>query len=136
MPSSEHAKKILIVDDEAAVVSYLEMLLHDRGYETMSASDGLEGMEMARRERPDLVTLDVLMPKASGTRFYKEIKSDPGLASIPVVVVTAVTGPGGDPRTYLRFLTGRKIVPPPEGFFSKPIDKDDFLNKVQELLAA
>ena len=136
MPTSKHRKKILIVDDEAAVVSYLEMLLRDKGYHTISAHDGLEGLEIARIEKPDLVTLDVLMPKASGTRFYKEFKRDPELGAIPVVIVTAVTGPGGDPRTYLRFLSGRKIVPPPEGFFSKPIDKDEFLNKVRELLAA
>ena len=49
---------------------------------------------MARREKPDLVTLDVSMPEASGTRFYKEIKQDPALSDTPVIIVTAVTGMG------------------------------------------
>ena len=135
MSSSRQAKKILIVDDESAIVSYLEMLLHDNGYETVIASDGQEGMEMVRREKPDLVTLDISMPQASGTRFYKEIKTDPDLASIPVVIVTAVTGYGGDPYGYEKFISGRHSVSPPEGFLPKPIDKEEFLATIQKLLA-
>ena len=110
------------------------MLLHDNGYNTISACDGREGMEAVRREKPDLVTLDITMPEASGTRFYKEIKTDPDLASIPVVIVTAVTGFDGDPYAYEKFLKGRRLVSPPEGFFPKPIDKAEFLNAVQKLL--
>ena len=135
MSSSQQAKTILIVDDEPAVVAYLEMLLQDNGYETVSASDGQKGMEMVRREKPDLVTLDISMPKASGTRFYKEIRADSDLASIPVVIVTAVTGYGGDPYAYKEFISHRRLVPPPEGFFPKPIDQKEFLETVQKLLA-
>lgn len=135
MSSAQEAKKILIVDDEPGIVSYLEMLLHDHGYETVTASNGLEGMESVRREKPDLVTLDITMPEASGTRFYKEIRTDPELASIPVIIVTAVTGYGGDPYAYKKFISGRHLVPPPDGFFPKPIDRDEFLATVQELLA-
>lgn len=135
MSSSPPKKKVLIVDDESSVVTYLEMLLRDHGYETVSASDGLEGMEMARRERPDLVTLDISMPEASGTRFYKEFKTDSELAAIPVVIVTAVTGYGGDPYAYKKFISGRHLVPPPEGFFPKPIDREEFLETVEGLLA-
>jgi len=135
MSNSKKVKKILIVDDEADVVSYLDMLLRDSGYETVSAGDGAKGMEAARREKPDLVTLDVSMPEASGTRFYKEFKTDPELASIPVVIVTAVTGYGGDPYTYKKFLTGRQVVPPPDGFFPKPIDREAFLEEVKRLLS-
>ena len=123
------------MDDEPDVVSYLEMLLRDNGYETVSASDGQEALEMVRREKPDLVTLDISMPEASGTRFYKEIKTDPELASIPVIIVTAVTGYGGDPYAYEKFISGRRTVPPPEAFFPKPIDKEEFLKTVQRLLA-
>lgn len=129
------AKTILIVDDEPDVVSYLEMLLGDRGYETRSAANGQEAIELARRERPDLVTLDVSMPEASGTRFYREIRADPALAEIPVVIVTAVTGYGGDPYGYEKFLSGRKIVPPPDGFFPKPIEPEKLLQAIADLLA-
>ncbi len=130
------AKRILIVDDEPDVVSYLEMLLRDVGYQTSSAEDGAQALEMVKEEKPDLVTLDISMPKASGTRFYKEIKTDPALAPIPVVIVTAVTGYGGDPYAYEKFISHRAMVPPPEGFFPKPIDRDAFLAAVDKLLAS
>ena len=129
-------KRVLIVDDEPDVVRYLEMLLRDSGYETLAAADGAEALELVRKERPDLVTLDISMPKASGTRFYKEIKTDPALAPIPVVIVTAVTGYGGDPYAYEKFISNRAMVPPPEGFFPKPIDRDAFLKAVDKLLAS
>jgi CheY-like chemotaxis protein len=135
MSNARQPKKILIVDDESAIVSYLEMLLHDSGYETVSASNGQEGMEAARREKPDLVTLDISMPQASGTRFYKEFKTDPDLASTPVVIVTAVTGYAGDPYGYEKFISSRHSVSPPEGFLPKPIDREEFLEMVQKLLA-
>ena len=129
------ARKVLVVDDEPSVADYLEMLLQDSGYETIKASDGTEALEMIRAEAPDLVTLDISMPKSSGTRFYKEVKADEALSSIPVIIVTAVTGPGGDPYGYEKFISNRNLVSPPEGFFPKPIDRDEFLNKVKELLA-
>jgi len=135
MSNAQQAKKILIVDDEPAVVSYLEMLLRDSGYETLSAANGQEAMEAVKRERPDLVTLDISMPEASGTRFYKEIKRDAELASIPVVIVTAVTGYGGDKYAYKEFISHSRLVPPPEGYFPKPIDREEFLETVQRLLA-
>jgi CheY-like chemotaxis protein len=135
MPSTEAAKRILIVDDEPDVVSYLEMLLRDHGYETRSAANGQEALDLVRRERPDLITLDVSMPEASGTRFYREIKADPALAGIPVVIVTAVTGYGGDRYGYEKFISGRKIVPPPDGFFPKPIEPDKLLLAIADLLA-
>jgi CheY-like chemotaxis protein len=135
MSNIPQAKKILIVDDEPAVVSYLEMLLHDSGYETRSASNGQEAIEMVRREKPDLVTLDISMPESSGTRFYKEIKTDSNLASIPVVIVTAVTGYGGDKYGYQKFISHSRLVPPPDGFFPKPIERKEFLETIQKLLA-
>ncbi len=133
---SQPAKRILIVDDEPDVSGYLEMLLRDSGYETATAGDGIAALDIVRKETPDLVTLDISMPKASGTRFYKEVKTDPALASIPVVIVTAVTGYGGDPYGYEKFISSRSLVPPPEGFFPKPIDREAFLATVEKLLAS
>ena len=124
------------MDDEPAVVSYLEMLLQDSGYDTLTAADGAAALDLVRKEMPDLVTLDITMPKASGTRFYKEVKTDPGLASIPVVIVTAVTGYGSDTHGYEKFISRRSMVPPPEGFFPKPIDREEFLTTVNTLLAS
>jgi len=136
MSTTDKAKQtILVVDDEPDVVSYLEMVLQDAGYRTVTAANGREGMTLLRRERPDLVVLDISMPEASGTRLYKELKTDPDLGATPVVIVTAVTGYGGDPHGYEKFLGGRKLVPPPEGFFPKPIEPEQFVRVVRALLA-
>ena len=128
-------KKILIVDDEPDIVSYLEMVLQDQGYETATAWNGNEAMEAVKRDRPDLVTLDITMPEASGTRFYKEIRLDPDLSKIPVIIVTAVTGLGGDKYAYEKFISNRHLVPAPEAYFPKPIDREAFVEAVKELLA-
>ena len=128
-------KKILVLDDEANVVTYLETLLRDNGYDTVSAADGSEGMEMMRGERPDLVTLDISMPEKSGVRFYRELKAAPELAAIPVVVVSAVTGYGGKPEDFQKFMSTRKHLPPPDGFVPKPIDRDELLKVIKDRLS-
>jgi CheY-like chemotaxis protein len=128
-------KKILIVDDEPDIVSYLEMLLQDQGFETVSAADGNEALEAVREDPPDLVSLDINMPEASGTRFYKEMRTDPELSKIPVVIVTAVTGLGGDKYAYENFISSRRLVPAPEAFFPKPIEREAFVEAVKNLLA-
>jgi len=127
-------KKILVIDDEADTVTYLVTLLQDNGYETVSANDGEEGLEKVKTEKPDLVVLDFTMPQKTGMGVYKEIKTDPDRASIPVVFVTGVTGFGGDVEGIKKFIEARKNIPSPEGFFSKPIDRDEFLKKVATLL--
>jgi len=127
-------RTILVVDDEPHVVTYLETLLQDNGYQTVSASDGKEGIEKVRSEEVDLVCLDISMPEHSGIRFYRDLKDDPKLSAIPVVIVTAVTGYGGDPEPFKRFISTRKQVPPPEAFLSKPIDKQEFLDTIARLL--
>jgi CheY-like chemotaxis protein len=128
-------KKILIVDDEPDIVSYLEMILQDNGYETVVAVNGAEAMEKVRSEKPDLVTLDISMPEASGTRFYKEMKTDSELKAIPVFIVTGVTGLGGDQYAYEKFISNRRLVPAPEGYFPKPIEREEFVKAVREALA-
>jgi CheY-like chemotaxis protein len=134
MTKRDDRHTILVVDDEPHVVTYLEMLLQDHGYATISATNGREGLERARERAPDLICLDITMPEESGVRMYRSLKEDPGLARIPVVIVTAVTGLGGDPEPLRAFLSTRRHIPPPEGFFPKPIDRERLLQKVSELL--
>ena len=76
------------------------------------------------------------MPEQSGVRFYCNLKDDPKLSGIPVVIVTAVTGFGGDPEPFKKFISTRKQVPPPEGFLAKPIDKDEFLDMITKILSS
>jgi len=127
-------KLILVVDDEPDVVTYLTTFFQDHGYETSSASNGHEASASIKANRPDLITLDMSMPEKSGVKFYREIKDDPDLANIPILVITGVTGYGGNPGDFEKFLSTRKQIPPPEGFIAKPFEKTLLLEKVKTLL--
>jgi CheY-like chemotaxis protein len=127
-------KLVLVVEDQPDERAYLKAFLADNGYGVVTAEDGDEAMAVVRRDHPDLVTLDITMPKKSGVRFYRELKGDPDLESTPVVVVTAVTGFGGDPSGFKKFISAREQVPAPEGFVSKPVDQAELLTVVAGLL--
>ncbi|MBI5477518.1 MAG: response regulator [Deltaproteobacteria bacterium] len=120
---------ILVVDDEEDVVTFLTTLLADNGYATITARDGAEALARVRADHPDLVTLDITMPSQSGVRTYRELKADPVLARIPVIIVTGID------KEFEQFISTRHQVPPPEGYISKPIDKDRLLALVQTLLS-
>ena len=115
------SKKILVIDDEADVRTYLSRLLQKYGYETLTAEDGFLGLEVARAEVPDLVILDLMMPRQSGTDFYRKLSSDKALAEIPIIVVSGLAG---------RHLAVKK----PEAVFDKPIVPAEFLAAVRKAL--
>lgn len=83
------SKKILLVDDHRTVLRLLETILRLRGFEVVYARDGLEGIEIARRELPDLIMLDVMMPKLDGFKACRQLKEDPLTRDIPVIFLTA-----------------------------------------------
>ena len=134
--AQETKKKILVVDDEPDVVAYLASLFEDNNYVVISAMDGNQAMEKMKSDKPDLVTLDISMPEKSGLRFYREIKADPDLKNIPIVIVTGVesTQDGGTGKDFERFLSTRKQVPPPDAFVMKPIEEEGLLGTVKKLL--
>lgn len=121
-------KKILVVEDEQDVLTYLTTLFQDNGYDTVSAVDGAEGLERARTEKPDLISLDMAMPDQSGLRTYRRCKEDDDLKKIPVIIVTAF---GDSMKSFLKRLGG---FPVPEGFMAKPIDKEKLLKMVSDIL--
>jgi CheY-like chemotaxis protein len=127
-------KKILIVDDEEDILEYLGTFFEHNGYATSKARDGQDAIEKARTEHPDLVTLDIIMPKKSGVRFYREMKDDPELKKIPIIIITALTGWGYDTEGFHKFIKTRKHVTPPEGFLAKPVDTGELLKAVKKYL--
>ncbi len=124
----DRPKRILIIDDEQDIRTYLSTLLGDQGYETIQAKDGVEAMQDVQKDPPDLITLDISMPEKSGIRFFREIKTDNRWKHIPIVVVTGVSE---DMRT---FISSRHQVPAPEGFVSKPINQEEILDLIRSLL--
>jgi len=128
MTPTEQPKKILVVDDDPDIVGYLETVLRDNGYEPLCALDGTQGLVLARQRKPDLICLDISMPAPTGVRVYRELRDDPELRSIPVVMVTGVQ------KEFKEFIHRRKRVPPPDGYISKPFDVDDLLATLRRLL--
>jgi CheY-like chemotaxis protein len=120
------SKKILIVDDEADVRTYLEVLFQENGYETAVASDGDEAMPKVKEFKPDLISLDIIMPHESGQKFYRELVKDPDFSKTPVIICSGVT------RYKELFSRDHRTMPKPFAFVEKPIDKVELLNKVKE----
>lgn len=87
--TSKGTPRVLIVEDEPNIVLSLEILLQRAGYETASSADGEAALELIRRTRPDVVLLDIMLPKLNGYEVCRVVKSDPTLSSIPVVMLTA-----------------------------------------------
>ncbi len=121
-------KKILVVDDEPDVVTYLATVLRDHGYETLEACDGEEALEKVRRDKPDLVTLDITMPEMTGVRAYRVMKEDAAFKGIPVIIVTGIS------HDFKQFISTRSQVPPPEGYLEKPVKPEDLLAEIKRLL--
>ncbi len=121
-------KKILIVDDEQDILTYLSTLLEDNGYATVMAKDGREALKRVEEAVPDLITLDVSMPEKSGIRLYREVKADDRWKQIPIIIVTGVSG------DFQKFISTRHQVPPPEGYLSKPINPAEILALIKKLI--
>jgi len=124
-------KKVLIVDDEPGLVSYLDSLLTDNGFNTTKAFDGKDGMSKTLSEKPDLITLDISMPEESGIKMFSELQENPVTSHIPVVIVTGLST---DFKRFMTFLEKKDRLAQPAAYFEKPIDKDDFVAKIKELL--
>ena len=124
---NKSVNKILIVDDEPDIVIYLRLLLENNGYEVVSASDGQEGLDVARRENPDLVCLDIMMPKKTGVSLYREMKTDPKLKKLPCVIISAYESAYSFKGQAFRRMVQDKAIPEPLKFFEKPIDVGKFL---------
>lgn len=86
------AKKIMVVDDDRNIVDYLVTIFKDNGYETCGAYDGDEALKMLEEEKPDLVTLDLEMPKEWGPRFYRKMTQMPDFKDTPVIVISGLSG--------------------------------------------
>ncbi|MBD3170468.1 MAG: response regulator [candidate division Zixibacteria bacterium] len=120
-------KKILVVDDEPDMVTWLTAFLEDNGYETISAANGIEGFDKAKKESPDLITLDVSMDKQSGVKTLKVLQESEETSNIPVIMITGVSS------DIKRFIEREKRLNFPQAFLEKPVDRDELLKKVKEL---
>ncbi len=135
MKESKMAKKVLIVDDELDVRTFVSTLLETSGFKPLSAVDGKEGMVMARKSKPAVVILDVMMPNESGIGMYRELKNDPELKDTPVIMLSALSR-----KTFfhsqkvLDEYKGEKI-PEPAAYIEKPPEPDELLEAIEACLS-
>jgi two-component system, OmpR family, phosphate regulon response regulator PhoB len=129
------SKRILIVDDEQDVRVFMTTLLETSGFKPMAATNGQEGLEMARRQKPALIIMDIMMPKESGIFMYREVKKDPQLCGVPVIMVSALS--------KKTFFHSQKVVdeyegvtmPEPAAYIEKPPEADELLEVIRKVLA-
>jgi DNA-binding response OmpR family regulator len=121
------AKKVLIIDDEKDMRVYLEAVFRKAGYDAETASNGDEGLWMAEANQPDLITLDVLMPKKSGVKAYRGLRTSLKTRGIPIIVLTGLT-------RLDDFFGDLGDLPRPDALVEKPIDRDTFIETVTAIL--
>ena len=124
------AKRILIVDDDPDLVEAVSMLLEAQGMEPLAAYGGLEGLEKAKTENPDLIVLDVMMPDKDGYTVAKEMAQDAKLSEIPVIMLTAVVDHIG--HTHYSHASGKDLVA--DDYFQKPVDPEALVQRITELV--
>jgi CheY-like chemotaxis protein len=116
-------RRVLVVEDDPSVRGLLQTLFESEGYEVSVASDGLAGLVKASSQRPAVILLDLMMPDLGGVRVLEELRGDPRLADVPVVVVTGKV----DAVPELRAVLGEDSV------FAKPFPVADLLSRVAEI---
>ncbi len=119
-------KKILLVDDEEDVLRTVGFRLQSSGYDVVTASDGLEGLEKAHSEKPDLVILDLMLPKMDGYKVCAFLKKDTRYRNIPIIMFTAKAG---DLDKKIGLEVGA------DAYVMKPFEPPELVEAVEKLLA-
>lgn len=128
------SKKVLVVDDDPDVRLFNVTVVEETGYTPLEASNGEEGLKILKEEQPDLVILDVLMPRQSGIRLYRELKTDKSLKDIKVILLSGIAE-----KTFLRSqkaLTefGGEDIPAPEIYLEKPVEPEELAAAIKKFL--
>jgi len=125
MGNTDKLPMILVVDDDQQNLELVQVYLEDIECETLAARDGLEALEIVAAKKPDLILLDVMMPKMSGFEVCRRLKQDPGTSHIPIIMVTALNEFGD---------IERGIDSGTDDFVSKPINKLELLTRIRTML--
>lgn len=126
------SKKVLVVDDDPDVISFVKTVLDENHYIPLVAQDGVEGFEMIEKDPPDLVILDVLMPRGSGIRLYHKLKTTEKYKGLPIIIFTGIA--------LKSFLKSQKVldefkgmeVPAPDIYLEKPVDPEELAAAVKK----
>jgi len=120
-------KRLVYIEDEPEMIDLVALILNRRGFEVLGANGGIEGLELVKRELPDLVLLDLMMPDMDGWDVYQQMKSDENTRHIPVIVVTAKA-------QSIDKVLGLHIAKV-EDYIAKPFSPQELLDSVEKVLA-
>jgi twitching motility two-component system response regulator PilH len=128
------SQKVLVVDDDPDVRLFSVTVLEENGYTPLEAEDGEGGLEKIKSEKPDLVILDVLMPRQSGVRLYRELKTSKALKDVKIIILSGIAK-----KTFMRSqkaLTefGGAEIPEPEIYLEKPVEPDELADVIKKVL--
>lgn len=127
----ESKTKILLVDDDRDFVEATKLVLESRAYEVVTAYDGDEGLAKAKKEKPALIILDVIMPVKDGFNAAEKLEKDPELSKIPVMMLTSFSQRVGE--TSLSVSQGMALDA--EDYVEKPVSPQELLRRVEKLLS-
>ena len=123
----DNSKRVVCIEDEPEMIDLVRLILSRKGFEVIGANGGVEGLEKVRHEEPDLVLLDLMMPDMDGWEVYQQMKADPALRDIPVVVVTAKA-------QSIDKVLGLHIAKV-DDYITKPFGPQELLESVEKILA-
>ena len=126
-------KTILVVDDEPNVRLYLRAILEDAGFAVITASDGDEALKIIKQKRPDFISLDLVMPRKSGHKLLYELRKDPTLSQIPVLIVTAHARDEMGQKD-LDDLLDNRVMSGPGTYLEKPVSPDAYVRAIHRAL--
>ena len=126
-------KTILVVDDEPDVQNYLKMILEDAGFRVVTANDGEAALEMIRQDKPDFISLDLVMPRKSGHKLLCELRRDEQLARIPILIVTAHAKDDLGKKD-LDDMLENKMISGPGTYLEKPVKPSSYVRAIQRAL--
>jgi len=124
-------KKILIVDDDPDLVEAVTMILESKNYDVATAYGGIEGLQKAKTENPDLIVLDVMMPDKDGYAVCKEMKADPQLSKIPILLLTAVVSH----IATTRYTQQMGLETEADDYIDKPVEPEVLVTRIETLLS-
>ena len=125
--------KIMIIDDEPDVLDYLKAVLEDNGFDTCTIEENEPVDEAIQSYSPDLIILDIMMPRRSGVSIYKELRSTPEFKTIPIAIISGMM-PEKDFKKSFQNLVNDNTISLPDGFIEKPIQLKELLELIQKLL--
>ncbi len=127
-------KKIMIIDDEPDILIYLITILEDAGFETCTIEEDDQVMETVQSEQPDLIIIDIMMPKRSGISIYRELRLSDKHKNIPVAFISGIASAKDFMNNEFRKLIDDEAMLPPDGYIEKPVMVEDLIKLVEKLI--